>query len=104
MKTITKLTIALALTVLLGVGTPVAVGGVGLPLEYVTMPEVTGTMTLGLWCHTQQKYIQVLQNMRSSDVYRFTVPAWNRWYVVVVWRDSDDQQIMAQWIGHIVTD
>lgn len=82
----------------------VAMANVGGPQEVINMPDtVEGTMTLRLYSYTQQQYIQTITNVRSSDVYDFTVPAWDQWYWVGVWRDSDGELVLSMWIGHIRT-
>lgn len=81
-----------------------AEGAVGRAREVVKMPaNVQGTMTLRLYSFTQQQYIQTVNNVRSTDVYDFTVPSWGQWYWVGVWRDSDGELVLSQWIGHIRT-
>lgn len=81
-----------------------AAASVGRAREIINMPaNVQGTMTLRLYSFTQERYIQTVNNVRSTDVYDFTVPAWDQWYWVGVWRDSDGELVLSQWIGHIRT-
>ena len=101
-----KIAIAiLGLTVALGGMLPhTAAAGVGRAREIIKMPaNVQGTMTLRIYSLTQQRYIQTVKNVRNTDAYDFTIPAWDQWYWIGVWRDSDGELVLSMWINHIRT-
>jgi len=73
---------------------------VGLPVEHVVLPESKGTLTLRLYCLTDDCYLQTLKGVQGGSVYDLTVPAWNRWYQVEISDEASGAILETFWIGH----
>lgn len=78
--------------------------GVGRPREIVKIPDGSGPMTLRLYSYTDERYIQTIPNVPGGHEYDFRLPAWDQWYWVGVWRNSDNELLLSLWIGHFRTD
>ncbi len=77
--------------------------GVGLPVETIRMPMQKGPLTLRLYSRAEDRYIQTLTGLSHEDVYDLTVPAWNQWYWVGIWREADNTLLKSAWISHVRT-
>lgn len=77
--------------------------GVGLPLETIALPEVTGDHQIVIWSHEGQ---QVLGShpYDLSGTYSYQVPAWDRWYWLGLWSVDAEEYVYEKWIGHFLSD
>lgn len=78
-------------------------GQVGLPVERIAFPAVQGSHLICIWDDTANQWTGPFIAYDHSGTFRFQVPAWNQWYWIGLWDQSQGQYVFAKWIGHITT-
>ena len=94
----------IALIILIAAINEVAVGGeVGLPVERFAFPPVTGNHLVCIWDQTAGTWLQAWETYDLSGSYDFQVPAWNKWYWIGLWDETQGTYVYGKWIGHFLT-
>ncbi len=76
---------------------------VGAPVARLKTPATDGTLTLKLYS-SSQGVIETQEKISGGDAVEFSLPAWNRWYWVGGWRDSDNALVMSLWMRYTTED
>ncbi len=81
----------------------VIAGEVGLPVEKIALPAVSGNHLVCIWDETEQTWLQSFSSYDQTGSYSFQVPTWGRWYWIGLWDEAKGQYVFGKWIGHFKT-
>jgi hypothetical protein len=79
-------------------------GTLGLPLERLALPEVSGTYLVCIWDQSASTWLQDFETYDHAGIYDFQVPSWGKWYWVGLWDDANGEYVYGKWIGHFLSD
>jgi len=74
--------------------------GVELPVETLRVPEAEGPVSLRVYDQEDGQYIATVAGLTGGDMYKFAVPAWNRWNRIDFIEEATGRILASQWIGH----
>ncbi len=79
-------------------------GEVGLPIERIALPSVTGQYLVCVWDDSAETWHQAFETYDHSGSYEFHVPSWGKWYWVGLWDQTKSEYVFGKWIGHFITE
>jgi hypothetical protein len=77
--------------------------GLGLPVEALTLPEASETLTLRVRDLADDRPIQAISGLAGGTIHEWAVPSWNRWYRLDFVCESDGTLIEYHFVGHFWT-
>ncbi|VGO21241.1 hypothetical protein [Pontiella sulfatireligans] len=87
-----------SLLILAGISTHA--GTVGLPLERMSIPAVTGDYSICIWDDSASDWYTEFAPYDGSGFFNFQVPEWDNWYWIGLWDAKSESYIFGKWIGH----
>ena len=77
-------------------------GEVGLPLERIALPSVSGSHLICVWDASSETWLKSFEAYDQSGAYEFQVPAWGKWYWIGLWDEATGEYVFGKWIGHFI--
>ena len=75
-------------------------GTIGLPVERLAMPVVSGDHLVCIWDAEANAWLQSFEQYDHAGTYDFKVPEWGRWYWVGLWDSDRGEYVFGKWIGY----
>lgn len=75
-------------------------GQVGLPVERLVLPEVSGKHLVCIWDDTAGEWLNSFEIYDNKGAYDFQLPEWGKWYWVGLWDSDKSEYVFSKWIGH----
>ena len=78
----------------------VIAGTIGLPVERLALPAVSGTHLVCVWDNTANAWLQDFEVYDHAGTYDFQLPSYGKWYWVGLWDSTKGEYVFGKWVGH----